>query len=115
MGTNFYAHTRGNDTDPLHIGKRSAGWDFMFHSIPAAGLTSVAAWREFLAQDTVEVRDEYAVPHTLDEFMTTVLARFTDDGRAVIRHGLHEDFRADPKVHVDLDADGTPFLDAEFC
>lgn len=35
-----------DDTQRAHIGKKSAGCDFLFHPIPEPGLTTVAAWRE---------------------------------------------------------------------
>lgn len=54
MGTNFYVEAdptcnNREHTERLHIGKRSGGWKFLFHSIPERGLASWKAWQEFLA------------------------------------------------------------------
>lgn len=117
MSTNFYAAHRGveySDGIGLHIGKRSAGWDFLFRGHPDLGLTTVAAWREFLASPSRVIIDEYATPHSAEEFFD--MARLRPAQRPGMRaHADEPHNRDDPAFHVDHDAGGVPFLDTEFC
>lgn len=77
MGTNFYVDADSTCNNPehaevLHIGKRSGGWKFGFHAIPERGLTSWAAWQQFLAGRTI--RDEYGEEMSLVTFAAKVEA-----------------------------------------
>lgn len=76
MSTNFYlirnrcGHCgRG---DRLHIGKRSGGWQFLFHAIP--GMMSARDWRYATAQEGVVIEDEYGELVAVDEFWRDVEA-----------------------------------------
>lgn len=62
MGTNYYAK--------LHIGKQSAGWRFLWHSIYDERLTSRGAWERFLESCTIE--DEYGHEINLSKFLDDV-------------------------------------------
>lgn len=56
MGTNFYARVL-EDGRELHLGKRSAGWQFHFHAQPEFG--SFRELAGFLETRPVELFDEY--------------------------------------------------------
>jgi len=79
MGTNYYVErgaacpTCGHKEEPLHIGKSSAGWEFLFAPYPELGLTSWAAWKAHLAQR--EIRDEYGAIVALGELETLIKAK----------------------------------------
>ena len=66
MGTNFYAvddgdacPTCGAGTEELHIGKRSAGWNFMLHIIPEKGLLEPEDWYAYWEANNIVIYDEY--------------------------------------------------------
>jgi hypothetical protein len=84
VSTNYYAEGDATCNNPehtelLHIGQSAGGWKFSFHGIPDRGLTSWAAWRDFLAARSIT--DEYDRPLTLDEFAEVVEKRWTPNGR----------------------------------
>jgi hypothetical protein len=96
MGTNYYVTVDkceccGRGSEELHIGKSSYGWRFTFEEQPAHGLTSFAAWMEFLRQRPEAIRDEYDRPHTPEAFAALVNAKQRD--------GKHD-------THGRLDDDG---------
>ncbi len=114
MGTNYYAHTSASDAEGLHIGKNSAGWDFLFHAIPEQGLTTVAAWRELLTGDGVRIADEYGQDVAVDEFFEMATMRPVDTSPRLQAHAASTYYRGASDFHVDMDARGVPFLNAEF-
>lgn len=83
MGTNYYVKTERKgpcptcghepDNEPLHIGKSSAGWKFLFAPYPELGLTSWAAWQAYLRDKTIE--DEYGQELSLDALQQLVLSK----------------------------------------
>lgn len=80
MGTNYYVGeeaacpTCGHVTsEPLHIGKSSVGWEFLFAPYPELGLTSWKAWRAYL--ETREIRDEYGGVVPLEELERLIEAK----------------------------------------
>lgn len=60
MGTNYYAvMKKPTIADPIHIGKSSIGWKFLFHSIPGyfnyvsgESLDTYGKWVKFLKEYT---------------------------------------------------------------
>ena len=65
MGMNYYLHVRppceccGRTYERLHIGKSSAGWCFLLHVIPEAGIDDLEDWRVLWSQHGSWVEDEY--------------------------------------------------------
>lgn len=118
MGTNYYltgedVPSYSEDGPGLHVGKKSAGWDFMFRSYPDLGLTTVAAWRDYASRPGRLVISEYHDVRPLDEFFAMATARPVDDTDISRCHrGIH---LGDPRFHIDMDARGAPFLNQEFC
>jgi len=117
MGTNYYAKIPNipANAEGLHIGKKSMGWDFLFHAIPELGLTSVAAWTTFLNGEGIVIVNEYGVEWFASEFLPMALTRPGDPGSGNMRAHAKEDYFADRMYHVDDDARGVPFLNANFC
>jgi hypothetical protein len=86
MGTNYYVKaeekpacpTCGHhpNVEPLHIGKSSGGWQFLFAPYPEHGLTSWAAWKSFLADKGIV--DEYGQDVPLAELEDWVLKKQRD-------------------------------------
>lgn len=72
MGTNYYVKLDpcphcGRGAGELHIGKSSAGWEFLFMAHPGHGLTSWAAWQAFIqGREGGPIVDEYGEVKTLD-------------------------------------------------
>lgn len=114
MGTNYYAHTSASDAEGLHIGKKSAGWDFLFHSIPELGLTTVAAWHKLLVQDGAYITDEYGQRIPVGEFFGMATTRPVDTTPKLRLTSETYSYPRDPRFHVDMDARGAPFLNAKF-
>lgn len=88
MGTNYYVKDEtepkppceccgrpfdDDRDDPLHIGKSSSGWKFLFAPYPDLGLTSWAEWKVFLADKTIV--DEYGTETSLQELADLVEAK----------------------------------------
>ncbi|MGX7709216.1 hypothetical protein [Methylobacterium sp. Gmos1] len=61
------------DSEKLHIGKSSLGWEFLFVPYPEHGLTSFAAWKEYL--QSREIVDEYGRVVSLADFVSLVEAK----------------------------------------
>ena len=115
MGTNYYTPADppcehcGRGGEELHIGKASMGWQFLFAPYPELGLTSWAAWQEFLKDKTI--RNEYGQEWSLDDLIGLVKSKqgdrdgYTDPGAAAFeKYGLY-----DPGDHEEKDDDGFRF------
>lgn len=83
MGTNYYVKTVKKGPcptcgyepthEPLHIGKSSGGWKFLFAPYPELGLTSWASWKAYLVGKAIE--DEYGQGHSLEALEELILAK----------------------------------------
>jgi hypothetical protein len=84
MGTNYYLRTqkgkicdscnRGDSYEELHIGKSSAGWEFIFN--PNSGETpSFKKWRSLLEKSPDQIYDEYDRKVDLFELYTLILSK----------------------------------------
>lgn len=116
MGTNYYVRV-AEDVPPLHVGKKSVGWDFLFRAHPDLGLTTVAAWRDFIAEPgNNTIVTEYDTIVDTDAFFAMATARPGDDPsiRRTHDNDAPEDLMVTPYTY-DMDAQGVPFLDCEFC
>lgn len=84
MGTNYYAvRTRPTTDEPLHIGKASIGWKFLFQAMDEVYNEPPAVWKtydqvyEWLYKYTVEsneyvIIDEYDTVISFDDFIKLV-------------------------------------------
>jgi hypothetical protein len=97
MGTNFYVHVPG-EREPWHLGKRSAGWPFLFHA--------ESYWRESMALRlwlarafSGVVKDEYGRRMELADLYMQILDTMNDTN-------LH------PGAYVNA---GFQFMTGEFC
>ena len=84
MGTNYYAVAKKPSVmKPIHIGKSSCGWRFVFHCVPGyfnnisgEPLDSYSRWIRFLQKytedNTIVVVNEYDEEITLDQFIELV-------------------------------------------
>ena len=91
MGTNYYAvRNRPTTSDPIHIGKSSAGWLFCFQSQNDTWCEPPVVWntyeqvKEWPYKYTVEKNDfviinEYDEILTFDEFFDLVDSKQNDD------------------------------------
>jgi hypothetical protein len=78
MGTNYYVMPEacghcGRGGEPIHIGKSSIGWQFLFAPLDLGdgnGCYSWREWRAYLADK--QIVDEYGRSHTLAEFADLV-------------------------------------------
>ncbi len=119
MGTNFYvtgpdvADLAGAEAPGLHIGKKSAGWDFVFRAHPLLQLDSVAQWREFVAVAGRSIVSEYHEVQDVDDFFEMATRRSADDP-TLKAHISTLSATATGYTH-DRAARGVPFLACEFC
>lgn len=97
MSTNFYYQVTDGPLalfESLHIGKRSAGWEFSFQAfdeipgevtysnrasvlemkvkVPALRIRSVKDWKSFMAKNPGEIQDEYGTVYSAKEFWDIV-------------------------------------------
>lgn len=86
MGTNFYAIKRKPSlyNTPLHIGKSSGGWMFLFHGYQdyhfdnefyydeAININSIEDWAKYLKNDNIVILNEYDEEYTYEEFFKMV-------------------------------------------
>ena len=81
MGTNYYlVKNKPTTTSPLHIGKSSAGWRFLFYKPPIwdadVPLNTFEQWRDYLKETTERgthiIMDEYDKVHSLEDFLSLV-------------------------------------------
>lgn len=122
MSTNYYLpQTCPNPCDhcsveDLHIGKRSAGWQFHFRA--HEGIRSRQAWEDRVAQVGV-VTDEYGSEYTPEQFWDEVAATLEPWGPDNLpprtRHGMRgqQGIRADDPGEF-LDDQGWDFSEHEF-
>lgn len=115
MSVNYYAFgpfPGGEATgEGLHIGQYAQGWRFLMRAHPEAGLTTLAAWIEFLRKPEVVIRAEHGVQMTAEQMEATVRERTYGEGRprkARSRRGYER-----PGYHID--SDGVDFCALEFC
>lgn len=60
MSTNYYYTWQNNGVSTkIHIGKRTAGWVFLFRAYPDQELKSFAQWLHFMALNDGTIFDEY--------------------------------------------------------
>lgn len=119
MSTNFYlAHAA--DREPVHIGKRSGGWQFGFRGYP--DIRSRADWEARIAAacPPAGIIDEYGTPWGVKEFWAAVDATRIPSGdgtppRRRVRHLTGGPLG--PLLHPDTwqDDQGWDFTSTEFC
>ncbi len=116
MSTNYYARTpdtAANDKG-LHIGKRVAGWEFMFRAHPELGLNDCDAWHALLERADVEIVSDYWVVEPLAEFWAMATRRPADEVVPWMMRSQEDEWgRNDDRLWTD--AHGHPFSDREFC
>lgn len=104
MGTNYYTDAKppcptcGHESEPLHVGKSSAGWTFCFQDLPELGLTSWRAWKAYLRNRVI--LDEYGKQIDFSDFESMVEAR--------------QDLRKDRGAHTTYDEQGYVFCNVDF-
>lgn len=126
MGTNYYARPRCawddnsaterppvGQTPAIHLGKRSAGWEFLFRAHPDLGLTTVEALRRFLDHPWVIIEAEHGVEYSVDEFLQMATTRSTDFKDPISIGRWSRALGRASRTH--RDAEGYPFADYEFC
>lgn len=119
MGTNYYAQMPGgsveDDTDRLHIGKKSAGWAFCFNSTSwwddeeeeEISLRTLEQWRCFLEPISTNIysfpiKDEYGDAIPYERFLEMVI-------HSKVAHNRHDH---EPWSYTDH---GVDFCLREFC
>lgn len=117
MGTNYYAVRKRPTTDtPIHIGKSSSGWLFLFQTQNDQWNDPPVVWntfnqvKEWLHKNTVEensyvIINEYDEVISYDDFVEMVEAKQKDE------HCLSNE---DNFVYS-KNVDGYRFSDDEFC
>lgn len=105
MGTNYYVKSKtceccGHKPEPLHIGKSSHGWTFIFRS--HENLKSCKEWYRFLIDEHIE--DEYGRAVSLTDFFNKVYSKQSEPYNHAIEYpeGCY------------IDDDGFTFKEGEF-
>lgn len=113
MGTNYYAvRTRPTIEDPIHIGKSSMGWKFVFQTHNDKWCEPPVVWNtyeqvyEWLYKNTVE-SDNYAIINEYDEVISF------DDFIKMVELKQQENNPDD--FTYSRNVNGFRFSDEEFC
>lgn len=65
MGTNYYAVKKKPSIDePIHIGKSSYGWKFLFHEINDLEIHTYNQWKQWLLE---HINSDYVLLNEYDE------------------------------------------------
>lgn len=75
MGTNYYAFDPLRRKKTVHLGKSSAGWCFGLHIYPEKGIDTLDGLLDYIKATKREIRDEYMVEKTINEFIDVVTNR----------------------------------------
>lgn len=84
MGTNYYLHEKpdceccGRPHEPLHIGKSSAGWNFLVHIMPEYGINRLDDWRARWSKPGTYIRNEYGDRVPIEVMESAVTQRAPD-------------------------------------
>lgn len=113
MGTNYYAvRTRPTIEDPIHIGKSSMGWKFLFQTHNDKWENPPVVWNtydqvyEWLYQNTVQ-SNNYVIIDEYDEIISF------DDFVALVEEKQKEDNPGN--FDYSRNVNGYRFSDGEFC
>ena len=113
MGTNYYAVKKEPTVlSPIHIGKSSIGWRFMFHRVDVRDnyisdepLNTFPQWKKFLEEQTangnIVIMNEYDEIVELDYLLELIESKQSEDNP--------ENFTWSDNI------DGYRFTDGEFC
>jgi len=118
MSVNFYAFGPfpGGDTagEGLHIGQHASVHRFLFRAHPAMGLTSRAAWAEFIRRPDVSIKAEHGRDISVEE-MEETWNRRTDvkDWPLKSRFGIRRG--SDLRSGEFVDSEGYELYAGEFC
>lgn len=122
MSTNFYLHLNActhcnTSTAVMHIGKRSAGWTFLWRGHKDAGVLSMKDWQEQFKNTSHVIKDEYGLVFSVSEFMSMIESINYNSS-----HFLAEDFFNyqykncfGPTNAIRVDDEGAEFCDSTFC
>ena len=92
--------------EPVHIGKSSAGWDFLFNLNGENYYFDKASLIEWLK--SVEITNEYGTVLSFDEFWSVVTERSCNEQNTKGHRGASND----PSRYIVID--GLEFLDCYF-
>lgn len=112
MGTNYYVKEPkceccGHKKKELHIGKKSAGWSFLFHATEE--LTSWESWYFFLIDK--QIVDEYGRAVSLEDFSAMVRSTANDRNHTAYCLDHHSEHVAS---YCFLDPEGYSFSKCNF-
>ena len=92
--------------DDIHIGKRSAGWQFLWDYHKGryfdANLESI---KKFLSNPEYEIIDEYDKVFTLEQFLNEELAGFLYEGKTGLEEGYSSHFFISDNLRFSTDED----------
>jgi len=100
-----YFDEKINSIVPVHIGKSSAGWEFLFNLNEKNYYTDKASLIDFLSQCRIE--DEYGIEYSLDAFWNNVVSDRTFNGKPAKKN--------ESGYSTVFTIDELQFLNCEFC
>lgn len=116
MSVNYYAFGPfpggESDGEGLHIGQAAGSFRFLLRAHSDMGLTSFAAWKQFLFQTDVTIRSESGYEVSPQEMGMIVVQRRDSRGLPLkARFGI----RGATRPGEIRDAEGYELYDGEFC
>ena len=111
MSTNYYVDWQGTR---LHIGKSSAGWEFLWQAYPELDIFTVKDWSDFLVSNKLEsnIVDEYEGKISIIEFFNSV-ADNTHRNKKFGSMKWHKEETGDESAYAD--PEGATFIIKQFC
>ena len=107
--------------DDIHLGKRSAGWQFNWESHPEYYSDNLESIKEFLSRDDIVIVDEYNTKFSLDEFLNEEIGYclYNDPERYINGSQYYEKYEkgCQPVWSIKewTSEDGLRFSSGEFC
>jgi hypothetical protein len=101
MGTNYYAIKRKLSLHnyPIHIGKSSAGWKFLFRGYlineddqdDFVNIKSIKDWKEFLDNKELVILDEYDNLVSYEEFFDMIEKKQLEENKDNFKYAVNVD------------------------
>ena len=99
IGTNYYAIKRKLSLHnyPIHIGKSSAGWKFLFRGYlineddqdDFVNIKSIEDWKEFLKNNNLAIFSEYDEEISYDDFFNMIDEKQSEENKDNFKYAVN--------------------------
>ena len=109
------------DLKPIHLGKRSSGWQFLWENQPDYFKDNLESIKEFLSRKDVIIYDEYCNKYSYEEFFEEIKPwLYNDENHYINIEQYKEKCKYAQTVYSHYNnewttEDGLRFTEGEFC